>query len=179
MEKNNMKVVICRPGQRAEITTIENSLDSYYQVIKTDIVQAVYPYEDPVCIICDEEGKFKSSQPPCRALRTGEAVKVTLPYDRLVEMFRHAHKCGVQLEGYIVISQSSFTKEYSVEARTYKITAENKAFDVQANGYSIYGTSLDGTDSNVRLDRYLKVEHGEAWDIEECYIYDYPLYPIA
>ena len=39
-------------------------------------------------------------------------------------------------------------------------------------GYSIFGSSLDGTDMHVRLDLYMADERGEkdGWKIERCYI---------
>lgn len=40
------------------------------------------------------------------------------------------------------------------------------------SGYSVFGTSLDGTDKNVRLDAYMADEKGgkDGWKIERCYI---------
>ena len=39
-------------------------------------------------------------------------------------------------------------------------------------GYSIYGSSLDGTDPCVRLEQYMSVERGgkNGWKIERCYV---------
>ena len=40
------------------------------------------------------------------------------------------------------------------------------------SGYSVFGTSLDGTDKNVRLDAYMAAEKGgkDGWKIEKCFI---------
>ena len=47
----------------------------------------------------------------------------------------------------------------------------HKAFQPNMGGYSIYGSSLDGTDVCVRLERYMVSERGEkdGWKIERCY----------
>lgn len=68
------------------------------------------------------------------------------------------------LSGVVVFKQSNFTKEYSVEARSYKFRSDNKYFIGGMLGSSIFAESLDGSD-RMRLDWYL----GE-WDIEYCYI---------
>ena len=35
-------------------------------------------------------------------------------------------------------------------------------------GYSIYGSSIDGSDVGVRLDRYMRADN--PWEIERCYM---------
>ena len=51
---------------------------------------------------------------------------------------------------------------------------ENKAYMPNMGGYSIYGGSLDGTDPCVRLESYMRDEHGpdDGWKVEDCY-FDY------
>ena len=41
-------------------------------------------------------------------------------------------------------------------------------------GYSIYASSLDGSDKCVRLEAYMADEHGgkDGWKIEKCYVKD-------
>ena len=50
-------VVLCEPGKEARVTTIANSLESLQQTVG-GYIEAVYPFEDPVAIICNEEGKL-------------------------------------------------------------------------------------------------------------------------
>lgn len=71
-----------------------------------------------------------------------------------------------------VIDQKSFKKEYSLESRSYEFTNDNKAFLPSNLGYSIFASSLDGTDPYVRLEQYLKEEQGgkDGWIVEYCYI---------
>ena len=71
-----------------------------------------------------------------------------------------------------VISEDSFTKEYSLESRSYRFTNDNKAFIDGQLGYSIFSDSLDGSDNGVRLEQYLADEYGgsKGWKVEYCYI---------
>ena len=72
------------------------------------------------------------------------------------------------LNGCVLISANSFTKEYPEESRTYKFSSNNKAFIPNMCGYSIYGTSVDESDIGVRLEQYLADEcGGEVAYIEE------------
>ena len=49
-----------------------------------------------------------------------------------------------------------------------------KAFIEGMGGYSIYASSLDGSDKCVRLEAYMADEHGgkDGWKIEKCYVKD-------
>lgn len=62
-----MKVLMVEPGKVPHETEIEGGLKSLQAAVGGDI-QAVYPYEDPVALICNEEGKYMSL-PLNRALR--------------------------------------------------------------------------------------------------------------
>ena len=65
-----------------------------------------------------------------------------------------------------VISEDSFTQEYSLESRSYAFTNDNKAF-LNNCGYSIFA----GSDPCVRLERYLADEgFKDGWKVEYCYI---------
>lgn len=52
----NMTVVMVRPGEEAQITQIPNTLEQMQTAVGGDI-EAVYPFDDPVVLICNEEGK--------------------------------------------------------------------------------------------------------------------------
>lgn len=95
-------------------------------------------------------------------------------YSELVSYFKAVEhsKTGKRLGGYIVFTEDSFTAPYSELARTYRVSSDNKAFQPGMGGYSIYGSSLDGTDPCVRLEQYMAVERGgkNGWKIERCYL---------
>jgi len=64
-----MKVIIVEPGKFAKIDEIESSLESYQHVVG-GYIQMVYPYDDPVAIVCNEEGKI--NQLPLNRAMTDE-----------------------------------------------------------------------------------------------------------
>ncbi len=66
-KETTMEVLLVEPGQYAKMATIGTGLDAMQVTVGGDI-QAVYPYDDPVAIICDEEGKM-NGKPLNRALR--------------------------------------------------------------------------------------------------------------
>ncbi len=76
------------------------------------------------------------------------------------------------LHGCIVFTEDSFDEVFPLEARTYGVSSNNKAFQPNMGGYSIYGASLDGTDPCVRLERYMAAEYGgkDGWKVDYCYL---------
>ena len=65
--------------------------------------------------------------------------------------------------GVIVYTEDSFSQIYSLEARSYRVHSSAKYFNTEMCGSSLYGTSLDGSDKDVRLDWY-------DWKVDYCYI---------
>ena len=99
--------------------------------------------------------------------------KIALTYAEMKNFFRAVEsERNNHVDGYIVFTADSFDQEYSLEARTYCVSSDNKAFQPNMGGYSIYGSSVDGSDPCVRLERYMAAEHGgkNGWKIERCYI---------
>lgn len=74
----------------------------------------------------------------------------------------------------IVYKPESFDKEYSLESRSYEISIENRYFEKGKLGTSLFGDCLDGQDSGVRLDWYMKAlpsdNIGKRWIVDYCYI---------
>ena len=56
-----MKILIVEPGQHPRIAIIDGSLKSMQETVG-GYIQAVYPFDDPVAIVCDEEGLMKDTQ---------------------------------------------------------------------------------------------------------------------
>lgn len=62
IEKENiMEVLLVKPGQYAEMTTIEAGLSSMQEIVGGDI-QAAYFFDEPVAVVCNEEGKMNGSE---------------------------------------------------------------------------------------------------------------------
>lgn len=65
------------PGRRPEKITIAHTLEAMQSVVGGSI-QAIYPFEDPAALVCNEEGKLMGMEPN-RAIRdtdTGEMVEI-------------------------------------------------------------------------------------------------------
>ena len=71
-----IKVVLVEPNKKAVITEIENNLKRLQKIVG-GYIECVYPFEDNVGIICNEEGKLISLEPN-RVLRDeyGSAVDI-------------------------------------------------------------------------------------------------------
>lgn len=52
-----MKVLMVEPGNMPREIEIDSGLEALQNAVGGDI-QAVYPYEDPVAIVCNDEGKI-------------------------------------------------------------------------------------------------------------------------
>lgn len=69
----------------------------------------------------------------------------------------------------VVFKPESFDKEYSLESRSYEIARKySKYFIPFASGNSLFGSAIDGSDDNVRLDIYMQ----NGWIVDYCYIID-------
>ncbi len=55
--RREISVVLCEPGKLARAATIEASLERYQKIVG-GYIEAYYPFEEPVCIVCNEEGKI-------------------------------------------------------------------------------------------------------------------------
>ena len=72
-----MKVLLIEPGKRPRRVELEDSLDAKQKAVG-GLIQAVYPFEDPVGLICNNKGKYLGL-PLNRALyhpETGECYDV-------------------------------------------------------------------------------------------------------
>ena len=169
--EETIKVVLLEPGKLARITEIGRSLEQMQAVVGGDI-EAFYPFEEEVCIVCNEEGKI-NGMALNRAIRE-EETQVDMSYGELVAQFREAERRGdgKHVSGFVVITEDSFNESYPEESRTYEISSNNKAFQPGMGGYSIYASAIDGSDPMVRLERYLAAEKGgvDGWKIERCYM---------
>ena len=94
--------------------------------------------------------------------------KHVMTYQEMKSLFIRANKLHITVTGYIVFTTDSFCREYSEESRTYIVSSDNKAYQPEMGGYSIYGSCLDGTDQCLRLEGYMRGEN--AWKVEYCYI---------
>ncbi len=75
------------------------------------------------------------------------------------------------LHAVIVFSEDSWSKEYSLENRSYKVKSNNWGWMADKAGRAIYGDTLDDTEKYIRLDRYIKGLRSETgWIVDYCYL---------
>lgn len=173
-EVETISVLLVKPGQYPQLVDIDPSLESMQRIVGGRIEEYM-PFSDEVAIICNDEGKVNGL--PLNRAVYNEPVQADMTYQELTNRFREAEKLyGKHLTGYIVFSQASFEKPYPVESRTYVVSSDNKAFQPNKGGYSIFANALDGSDNNVRLERYMASELGgtDGWQIERCYMLEQP-----
>ena len=94
--------IACYPGKTATVIRIANTLEAK-QAFVGGYIQAIYPFDDPVAIVCNEEGKLKGLE-PCRALYD-EGGNI---YDIVVGSFLI---CGLNDDGFVSLTPQQ-QKEY-------------------------------------------------------------------
>ena len=57
MESKTIKVLVVEPENTPVVETIEASLESYQEIVG-GYIEVIYPFDDPVALICNEEGKI-------------------------------------------------------------------------------------------------------------------------
>lgn len=73
------------------------------------------------------------------------------------------------LRAVVVFSESTFSKPFTETERSYCFSSDNKGFLPNMNSSSIFGSCLDGTDNNIRLNDYIYY----SLKVDYCYlIYD-------
>ena len=69
-----MTILKIRPGCKPEVVTISHNLKSMQEVVG-GCIEAIYPYEDTVALVCNDEGKLMGL-PLNRAVRDPATEKV-------------------------------------------------------------------------------------------------------
>lgn len=60
-KENKLEVLLVEPGQYAKMTTIEAGLSSMQEIVG-GYIQAVNYFDEPVTLVCNEEGKINGSE---------------------------------------------------------------------------------------------------------------------
>lgn len=59
---NTINVVLIEPGKKAKIAEIGTELEDMQEFVGGSI-ETYYPFEEQVCIVCNDEGKLDGSRP--------------------------------------------------------------------------------------------------------------------
>ena len=74
MRGKAMKILVVNPGEVPIIKEIDNTLDAMQEVVG-GLIQALYPFDEPVALICNEEAQLLNL-PMCRCLHeTGDIIR--------------------------------------------------------------------------------------------------------
>ena len=56
--EKGMTVIACYPGKTAQVVEIDGSLEGMQKFVGGGYIEPIYPFSDPVAIVCNEEGKI-------------------------------------------------------------------------------------------------------------------------
>lgn len=62
-EQAGIRVVMVEPGKEAREAVVGTTLEELYEALECECIQCLYPFNDSVCIICDDEGKIAKKKP--------------------------------------------------------------------------------------------------------------------
>lgn len=88
-------------------------------------------------------------------------------------MFEHNSAPGLKepVYGVVVFTEDSFSRQYSLESRSYRVSSDNKAFRAGNYSVSLFGSALDGSDFGVKISAYMCDLNGgeDGWKVDHCY----------
>ena len=74
-EEKKIKVVLLEPGKLARTAEIDASLAGMQKVVG-GLIEPFYPFEEQVCIVCNEESKINGMRPNRSVIMNAEFVSV-------------------------------------------------------------------------------------------------------
>ena len=167
---NKVYSLIVKPQIKPHIITVEDNTEAIKKLIGGEFERISVPSDEVTLFVC-KDGK-EQNKPVNRTLNITESKETEMSYSELTSLFRQSEREGKHITGYIKIAAKGNLSQYSADSLTYEISSNNKAFIDGMGGYSIYASSIDGSDFCVRLENYLKDERGgeNGWEIERCFI---------
>lgn len=130
-----MKVLKIEPGKLPYMKEISKDLDSLQQEVGGDI-QATYPYDDMVAIICNEEGKLLGL-PLNRALYMDDEMYDIIAGDFFI--------CGIDDDGDFISLSDDLARKYYEQFKAPEsfCRSSNNKIIVLKDEYAAYGKKLD------------------------------------
>ena len=96
-----MRVLVVEPERRPEVREIDDALKAMQEIVG-GLIQPIYPFDEPVALVCNDEGKLLGL-PMNRALRDEDGVL----YDILYGTF---FICGIGEDCFISLSEEQTEK---------------------------------------------------------------------
>ena len=100
-----IRVLLVEPMEKPRMVEFERGLENMQETVG-GLIQAIYPFEDHVAIVCDDEAKLKGSLPN-RALLDDQGE----PYDIICGSF---FLCGIGMDDFISLSDELAEKYMEV-----------------------------------------------------------------
>ena len=97
----NIRVLLVEPLKKPRLVTVPHTLENLQKLVD-GYIQAVYPFTDPVCVVCDDDG-IANGKAPNRLLMDENGT----PYDILKGTF---FICGLGEEDFCSISDEMAEK---------------------------------------------------------------------
>ena len=113
--KNTIQVVLVEPGKLARIAEIGTTLEAMQRTVGGNI-EAYYPFEEQVCIVCNDEGKI-NGLPLNRAIRDEDTHEIV---DIVAGTF---FICGCRKESFGSLSkeqQNRYLEKYRFPERFFR-----------------------------------------------------------
>ena len=57
-----MKILVVEPGKLPKVKEIDGSLESMQKIVG-GYIEEIYPFDDPIALVCNEEGKINGMTP--------------------------------------------------------------------------------------------------------------------
>ena len=114
--QNAIRVVLVEPGKLARIAEVGTTLDAMQRTVGGDI-EAYYPFEEQVCIVCNEEGKI-NGLPLNRAIRDADTGDIA---DIIAGTFFICDCSGESFGSLSQEQQKRYLEKYRLPERFFRI----------------------------------------------------------
>lgn len=117
-EEKKITVVLLEPGKLAHTAEIGTSLEDLQKIVD-GLIEAYYPFEEQVCIVCNEESKINGMQPN-RSVKNEDGVMVDF-------IFGPAFICDCRGESFDSLSDeqlSRYTKMFRYPEHLAKLNGQ-------------------------------------------------------
>ena len=99
-----IKVILLKPNKLAEVVEIDGSLGGMQKIVD-GLIEPAYYFEDPICVIVNEEGKINGSE-----LNRGVYVE-----NKLVDIIAGtAFICGINSDSFTDIPEDMVSKYMNI-----------------------------------------------------------------
>ena len=112
-EEKKIKVVLLEPGKLARTAEIDASLAGMQKVVG-GLIEPFYPFEEQVCIVCNEESKINGMRPN-RSVKNDDGVMVDFIFAPL-----SSATAGVKIWTVFPMSRSTATARCSAIPNTLR-----------------------------------------------------------